>query len=324
MIERPWGVDNAYEPYSVTDNRMIGEALSQMIAGKIRLNNILVPLELTKFGTQYYVYISREEFGGRAFELSQVRNEFNGRNTHIRERPVRVLGLGLQHELSHLTFGSTPIGADIFEKVFWNMLNEQSAKMFNTVSLSTNKHTPTHRLTFRSDSRTNGGWARYPAPVPVVSAFPYDDKTMANIEIGFLAICSPESGPTSMMMIPLIDENRRYVAIRREGQVLTVSDVDFKEYGIVDEAVFIFPREMETSFPGFQFASAKLTDAEKQVLVQKPVFDRYTEMFEPYVTRYRYNARMALLSCLHPRVVEKVKISILGVDLLKALAKMSL
>jgi hypothetical protein len=81
---------------------------------------------------------------------------------------------------------------------------------------------------------------------------------------------------------------------------------------------------METSFPGFQFASAKLTDAEKQVLVQKPVFDRYTEMFEPYVTRYRYNARMALLSCLHPRVVEKVKISILGPDLLKALAKMIL
>jgi hypothetical protein len=81
---------------------------------------------------------------------------------------------------------------------------------------------------------------------------------------------------------------------------------------------------MRTSFPGFQFASAKLTDAEKQAMVQKPVFDHYTQMFEPYVKHYRNSRRMALLSCLHPRNVGRVKLSILGADLINALAKMIL
>ena len=324
MIDRPWdGGDHHYVTYDEEDTRFISEAIRMMMAGET--NNILVPLKLTVNGMRYYMCITRVD---RNFRFTQVRGEFSmdgSRSTFIvRERPVRLLGPGLLAEVRHLTFDSASVDRVMFKTVFWDILNGHWAKTINTISLTTNQHMPTNTLLFAHDSRAGGGWAQFPAPVPLRDHSPYNGGMMANIEIGFLAICLPESGPTSQMMIPSFDTDSHYVAIRRTGNVLTVSDFHYRQFGDVIESVFIFPDEMRTSFPGFQFVSAKLTDAERQAMVQKPVFDHYTQMFEPYVTHYRYNARMALLSCLHPRVAGRVKLSILGADLINALAKMIL
>ena len=317
--------DHRYVTYDEEDARFISEAIRMKIAGETK--NILIPLKLTANGMQQYVYL-RNAANLYEYTLTQVRCDLSrggGMNSSIMERPVRVLGPRLEDD--EFAFDSAPIGRDMFRVVFWGILKEYWTKKFNTICISTNQHMPTTMMNFFWDVRMETGWDVYPAPVPQRFCIGFNGHgAMANIEIGFLAICLPESGPTSKMMIPSLNylKNQRYVAMRRAGNVLTVSVIDFNCFGGFDETVFIFPGEMRTRFPGFQFASAKLTNAEQQDMVQKPVLDHYTQMFEPYVKRYRNSKRMAILSCLHPRNAGRVKISILGPDLVRVLAKMIL
>ena len=331
MVRNPWGRGHAYTPYAGMDHVNVLHGLNLMMKNVITDNFTLVPLTLTPDGIQYYVCITRVE---RNFRLTQVRLQFDPNNNgemFIRERPIRTSGVALHNEFNHLTFDSGQIYITAFGVVFWDVLQEYWTGRYNHISLSTNKHTPTG-LIFKSDSRADG-WVHYPAAVPLADAEIYNPMSQRRIEISIREICSQPAAATALMfMVHMPDELDgvyHYVAIIRNGDTLKVVDAVFNnmtQNNLCVEKVFIFPGDMNAVFPGFRFGSSKLTDAEKEAMVQKPVYDRYKAAYDAHFRLCRALKRWALLSCLHPSVArrpinERPAISILGRDILTVMAK---
>ena len=324
MTQDPWNQNHVYGRYTGSDHGTVLEGVELMMSGGIRENYTLAPLASTVNGEQYYVCITRVE---RNFRLTQMRLAFDPDDDSvmlIKERPIQTEGAGLLTKFSHIQFDTNQVPWHDFRVVFWSAVDLHWTRVFDLLSLSTNKHVPTGVLDFKYDSRRNG-WVNHPAvPVPAAVAKSYDGTFRTRIEISIQEICSQSASSVSELMVPIPDQKGmrlRYVAIVLKDSGVKAVNVSINE-GRIFQQVFVFPAEMGLIFPAFQFSSSKLTNAEKQALLQKPVYDHYKPRYDAFFERFRASRCLAFLMCLHPRLGEEAGTSGISPDIILKVAKL--
>ncbi len=121
----------------------------------------------------------------------------------------------------------------------------------------------------------------------------------SRMEIALREVCG---GVRTVLLVPNPDFDFHFMVVLRNGTAINLVDVHVVPQIFLFEHMVIFHPQMALMFPGFQFTSIPLTDAEKQVVFQAPVLQCYQAMSDMHNDKHNLTLRAtAVAMSLHPR-----------------------
>jgi hypothetical protein len=310
----PWVQPPVYVPYSENDSRRIECGLREMLSlgegGRFPKKALLVPLAPLRGDIVYCVAITRED---RVINIVQYRPEFfpGAGDGAERVRSIQV-SANVQASYPHITFisSSPSLSPHRGRDVFWNSLRDTWNLGCEKISIFNPTPIPDvggDTLRYRSAGHGFGVANQQVAGFEIA----YDAVFDGRIKIVLRQMCAP-LGLSTMVVYETPDgDGGHSVAMIRRGTDSLVNVVDCLssvggERFSITERMVIFPPVMTQLFPGFEFESVQLTDAEKLILFREPVLDRYRAASDARVFKhYHAPRRVALAWALHARVVRQ-------------------
>ena len=292
---RPWSGQRRYVQYSATDCVRIEMGIKMMLTVVGAKKQLLIPLTPLPDGRLYYMALIRDE---RTVKMVQYRLEINATGVFYRVRAVEVSD-GVKAEYPHITFRTERVDMFDNERLFWKVFGKAWETVYQTINLSNPQHVTTGVTSLSYDVRRDT-WTPPPAQRLVMT---YGIMLLDRINITLREICG--AAQSSAMMVRHGDDNRHFIALIRNGSLINAVDVQVIFYPDMtfSEHMIVYPANMVQLFPGFQFQSIQLTDAEKNTLVQEPVLRHYQTKNERYfMENYRIPRLTALAMCFHDRL----------------------
>jgi hypothetical protein len=201
----------------------------------------------------------------------------------------------------HIRFTVGCLGRVDNQRLFWNVLREQSELVYATIT----QHIVVGGMGLGYD---------------ILARSMYGMAMASRVEIAFREVCG---GVRTVLLVYDPEDEHHFMAILRNGTTIKLVDVQVVPQIVPFERMVIFQPQMAQMFPGFQFTSTCFTDAEKEVVYLAPVLQHYQILND---THYRHPQLTAVAMSLHPRLGSAVAnhIGSLGCDVLAKIANMML
>jgi hypothetical protein len=295
----PWNRPALFAPYEPTDCERIKMGLQMMMTVAGAKKALLVPLVPLADGTVYFAAITRAD---RVVRTVQFRMELMpGGDGVMRIRPIQV-SAAVRAEYPHITFVSDQLQEVDSERLFWRAMRKSWERVYDMVSLSNPQHSLLGGGTFGYDNRPVEGWTQ--ALTPLIHQAVYNRRFESQIEIALHELRVPGGGTTTMLVFDRLN-TAHAVALIRTGTVINAVDLQVTTYPVrtITQRRAIFPPNINVFFPGVQFTSVQLSDAERDALIQEPVVRHYHALTDDYfVEHVHVPRRTALAMSLHPRL----------------------
>jgi hypothetical protein len=291
LFHRPWVVPRTYVNYNPFDSARIEAGFRAMLTIPGTKKVLLVPLAPLANGLQFYVAIMRDWNDERRFKVSQFRLEMRPTGMFICSRPINIPDT-FRAAYPHISFTTELLDTVDSKHLFWKAHRKQSEMEYDMISLSNPQHIAFGGMGLGYDFRIDG-WTQPPSPL---HHHVYGRVISTRMEIALHEVC--RSVRTALMVYVY---GHRFIAILRNGNVINLVDVNVVQYPEVKafEHMVIFHPQMALMFPGFQFTSARFTDADKQVVFQEPVLKHYQALNDKH---HRHPRAIAMGMSLHPRL----------------------
>jgi hypothetical protein len=314
--KHPWTGQRRYAQYGATDCARIEMGIKMMLTVPGAKKQLLVPLTPLSNGMVYYMALIRDE---RNLKMVQYRLEIDSTGVFYRVRAVEVSG-ALAAEYPHITFRSDPFNMVDNNVLFWNVFRKEWETVYQTISLSNPQHVVSRAMGLSHDTRGDA-WTQPPSPPSQVM---YGLRFSNRIEITLREICGAVQ--STAMMVRHDSDNCHFIALIRNGSAINAVDVQviFHPDMTILERMVVYSPNMVQLFPGFQFGSVQLTDAERYTLMQEPVLRHYQTKNERYfMENYRIPRLTALAMCLHIRLGVASRIGALDREVVVLIAGMT-
>ena len=298
---RPWTGRPMYAPYSSIDSGRIEVGIQMMLSEPGAKKTLLIPLTPLANGMVYYASAIREE---RTLKLAQFRLDFTATGVHMRVRSIEVSD-GVKAAYPHITFENDHIDQTDSDRLFWSVLHKHCESVYASISLTNSRYMVVGGMGMGLgyDIR-NDGWNQ--PLVPAVHSM-YGPRYIERIEIALRDVCAPGADPTKTLLLNDFHSTRHRMAVIRNGPSVNLVDINvvfYPQLNVFERQVIVTPG-LALLFPGFQFGSARLTDADTQALFQEPVLAHYRALNERYLMQhYRVPRLTALAMCLTPRLCD--------------------
>ncbi len=315
----PWNPPALYVPYEPRECVRIGAGLQGMLTVPGAKKELLIPLPPLIDGTVYYAAVTRVD---RQVRTVQFRMEaMPSGSWAMRIRPIRVSD-AVRDRYRSITFVSDQLQEVDGERLFWRVMRKSWEKAYDAVSVLNPQHVVLGGGAFGYDDRPVEGWTQ--ALTPLVHQAVYNPPLGARIEIALHELRVPGGKTETLVVFDRLNKDHA-VALIRTGTVINAVDLQFATYPVrtMWQRRAIFPPHINAFFPGVQFTSAQLSDAEKDALIQQPVLRHYATIVDGYVNDYVHTPRLtALAMSLHPRLSGGAGIGRLDREIIVLIAKL--
>jgi hypothetical protein len=296
----PWGRGNAQRivEFIPADAELIFHGIN-FILSPGQKPKVLIPLSPTADGVVRYVAMFRNE---RELNILQFEVGFDEDDVEHRTKKVLVPRSTITMN-PHIVFLPTQLDVVDCDRVFWSALRKTWEAAFNALNLNNPQYVMTGGLYVGCFLRQDE-WV-----LPSHNTDPHTlmfGKFMRNrVELSLRVVCGTTS-TTINFMVHDSKTKSHFVALIRSGATINMVDVRFIPYPdpIISERRMVFPLDMTQRFPGFQFTSTRLTDAEKDELIQQPVRRYYRTLTDDFFQeqKTRILKLVALAMGLHARI----------------------
>ena len=271
----PWGA--LYDPgqYSAEDNHRISNAVLRVCGAQDR--SVLVPV-LIGNGLYHYVKVTRAD---EKVNIMQFRIDFSLDGKYaILERPILTPD-SIRAVFPHMVFKSERLSTPDMTSLFWDVLRTESLAQCRKLVTQT----PLHTIFVPSVLYYKGNDCFTAATYNEANFRRFDDHRFENILSAALLEAISHPGRKYSQLIPFdgdaVQRNidrRRYVGVLREAHSLDIKLVFFN--GNMTQCKVVFytfngaTRTYVTTIPqlpGFNLISNRLTETDKDALMQTPV-----------------------------------------------------
>ena len=278
----PWHGARNYGPYSADDSRSISDAVIRVCSA--RDQSVFVPV-LLNYG-RYNVAVERANLGVLGVNVVQTRVDFSAAGKYtVCQRPVLIPDT-MKAAFPHIVFESTRISASGFTTLFWDALRVESLARNDRLETQI----PLHAI-FLPDVFYFSGRNCFAATAYGGAGETYfnDDQFRMTLSAVLLEAMARPSVMFSHVIPfdgdavePRIDR-RMYVGVIREVGSVDINLVFFN--GNMKQSKMVFyiwvgaTRNYITAIPqlpGFNLISRRLTEADKDALMQVPVSAYWT------------------------------------------------
>ena len=153
--------------------------------------------------------------------------------------------------------------------------------MYDTISLSNPLHIVVGGMGLGYDIHANNWYLR-----GAVIKRMYKVDMASRVEIALREVCG---GVRTVLLVPKVPSPNfdfHFMVILRNGTTINLVEVHVVPQYDLFELEIIFQPQMALMFPGFQFTSVRLTDAEKQEVFQAPVLQYYQAMSDMHSLKH--------------------------------------
>ena len=309
----PWVTPPMYVNYSLTDSARIEAGVRAMLTEPGASDALLIPLAPLPNGTRYFAAAIRDLGDVQHVVMAQYplpRVSFACMRALETPETVRAA-------FPHIRFTVGCLGRVDNQRLFWNVLREQSELVYATIT----QHIVVGGMGLGYD---------------ILARSMYGMAMASRVEIALREVCG---GVRTVLLVYDPEDEHHFMAILRNGTTIKLVDVQVVPQIVPFERMVIFQPQMAQMFPGFQFTSiqpqmaqmfpgfqftsTRFTDAEKEVVYLAPVLQHYQILND---THYRHPQLTAVAMSLHPRLGSAVAnhIGSLGCDVLAKIANMML
>ena len=218
----------------------------------------------------------------------------------------------------HIEFRSREITYSDYEKMFWNVLSKSCRLTYDGFSLyGVQKHVVDGQLILGFSTRPDC-WNR-PITVQSVYYIEYAQSMGDRLKRSIDALCNGET-PSTKIVISDSRMNSHFVALSLEGSQINIVDIKLHISTTVVQRLVMFPSDFGQRFPGFQFKSVQLSDAESNELIVKPIERRFWTLTKDFYTVHK---RIAFAMGMHARLGQKSVVMGLNLELAAKIAHLA-
>ena len=218
----------------------------------------------------------------------------------------------------HIEFRSREINYSDYGRMFWNVLTKSCNDTYDGFSLyGVQKHEVDGQLIIGFNSHPDC-WNR---PIMVRSVYytEYAQSMGDRLRRSINALCNGKT-PSTKIVIAGSRTNTHFVVLSLEGSVINIVDIRMHVSTTVVQRLVMFPSDFGQQFPGFQFKSVQLSDAESNELIIKPIERRFWTLTKDF---YIAPLRIAFAMGMHARLGQKSVVMGLNLELAAKIAHLA-
>jgi hypothetical protein len=202
--------------------------------------------------------------------------------------------------------------------MFWNVLTKSCNGTYDGFSLHGVQKHEVHGQLIIGYSTRGDSWNN---PITVRSLYytEYAQSMGDRLRRSINALCNGKT-PSTMIVIPDLRTNSHFVVLSLEGSVINIVDIRMHVSTTVVQRLVMFPSDFGQQFPGFQFKSVQLSDAESNELIIKPIERRFWTLTKGF---YIAPLRIAFAMGMHARLGQKSVVMGLNLELAAKIAHLA-
>ena len=275
---RPWDMVHVYVDYSPSDSARIEAGVRAILTEPGAKKAILIPLTPLPNGIQYLAAAIRNSSDERCVNMVEYQLDMlpvTPKGMRAIETPDTVLAA-----FPHIRFTAGHRGRVNSKPLFWDILSELSELAYDTISLSNPPHMVVGGMGLGYDIYANSWYIR-----GAVDKRMYKTDMASRVEIALREVCG---GVRTVLLVPNPEFDFHFMVILRNDTTINLVEVHVAPQRDLFELELeiIFQPQMALMFPGFQFTSVRLTDAEKQEVFQAPVLQYYQAMSDMHSLKH--------------------------------------
>ena len=275
---RPWEMVRVFVDYSPSDSARIEAGVRAILTEPGAKKAILIPLTPLPNGIQYLAAAIRNSSDERCVNMVEYQLDMlpvTPKGMRAIETPDTVLAA-----FPHIRFTAGHRGRVNSKPLFWDILSELSELAYDTISLSNPPHMVVGGMGLGYDIYANSWYIR-----GAVDKRMYKTDMASRVEIALREVCG---GVRTVLLVPNPEFDFHFMVILRNDTAINLVEVHVAPQRDLFELELeiIFQPQMALMFPGFQFTSVRLTDAEKQEVFQAPVLQYYQAMSDMHSLKH--------------------------------------
>jgi hypothetical protein len=269
---------HVYVDYSPSDSARIEAGVRAILTEPGAKKAILIPLTPLPNGIQYLAAAIRNSSDERCVNMVEYQLDMlpvTPKGMRAIETPDTVLAA-----FPHIRFTAGHRGRVNSKPLFWDILSELSELAYDTISLSNPPHMVVGGMGLGYDIYANSWYIR-----GAVDKRMYKTDMASRVEIALREVCG---GVRTVLLVPNPEFDFHFMVILRNDTTINLVEVHVAPQRDLFELELeiIFQPQMALMFPGFQFTSVRLTDAEKQEVFQAPVLQYYQAMSDMHSLKH--------------------------------------
>ena len=275
---RPWEMVRVFVDYSPSDSARIEAGVRAILTEPGAKKAILIPLTPLPNGIQYLAAAIRNSSDERCVNMVEYQLDMlpvTPKGMRAIETPDTVLAV-----FPHISFTAGHRGRMNSKPLFWDILSERSKLAYDTISLSNPPHMVVGGMGLGYDIYANSWYIR-----GAVDKRMYKTDMASRVEIALREVCR---GVRTVLLVPSPEFDFHFMVILRNDTTINLVEVHVAPQRDLFELELeiIFQPQMALMFPGFQFTSVRLTDADKQEVFQAPVLQYYQAMSDMHSLKH--------------------------------------